>query len=288
VIDGIDGRAHYAPLSTRADLGDYPMGGIVEVLGGADPRPADRRIEHLAENGVYRTDRHMAAAHEQYREGFDPQVFVQSHVRRLEALRRAGIVERLEEGVWRVPSNLAERGSVYDTQRAAGARVELRSPLAIDQQVRAIGATWLDGQLVGGPERLTDSGFGAEARSALRRRVDFLVEQGFAQRRGQRVIFVQNLLTVLRTKEIEAAARTIESETGLMHRPTTDGQSVNGVYRRSVTLASGRFAMLDDATGFSLVPWRPVIDKRLGQSMSAMVRGEFVSWEFGRRRGLSL
>jgi len=45
---------------------------------------------------------------------------------------------------------------------------------------------------------------------------------------------------------------------------------------------------LDDATGFSLVPWRPVIDKRLGQSMSAVIRGDFVSWEFGRRRGLSL
>jgi len=102
------------------------------------------------------------------------------------------------------------------------------------------------------------------------------------------VIFAQNLLAVLRAREIDAAARTIESETGLTHRPITDGQSVNGIYRRSVTLASGRFAMLDDATGFSLVPWRPVIDKRLGQSMSAMVRGEFVSWEFGRRRGLSL
>ena len=114
------------------------------------------------------------------------------------------------------------------------------------------------------------------------------VEQGFAERRGQRVIFVQNLLTVLRAKEIEATARTIESETGLTYRPITDGQSVNGIYRRSVTLASGRFAMIDGATGFSLVPWRPVIDKRLGQSMSAVVRGEFVSWEFGRRRGLSI
>jgi hypothetical protein len=230
----------------------------------------------------------LAAAREQYREGLDPEALVLAHVRRLEALRRAGIVERLEEGVWRVPSNLAERGRVYDTRRAGGARVELRSQMSIDQQVRTIGATWLDGQFLGGLEVLTGEGFGAEVRSALGRRADFLVEQGFAERRGQRVIFVQNLLTVLRAKEIEATARTIESETGLMYRPITEGQSVNGIYRRSVTLASGRFAMIDDATGFSLVPWRPVIEKRLGQSMGAVVRGEFVSWEFGRRRGLSI
>ena len=288
VIDGVDGRARYVALSAQVDLADFPMGGIVDVRGGTDPRPADRRIEHLAEDGIYRTDRHLATAREQYREGLDPEALVLAHVRRLEALRRAGIVERLEEGVWRVPSNLAERGRAYDTRRAGGARVELRSQLSIDQQVRTIGATWLDGQFVGGSEVLTGEGFGAEVRSALGRRADFLVERGFAERRGQRVIFVQNLLTVLRAKEIETTARTIESETGLTYRPITDGQSVNGIYRRSVTLASGRFAMIDDATGFSLVPWRPVIDKRLGQSMRAVVRGEFVSWEFGRRRGLSI
>lgn len=288
VLDGVDGRAHYVTLSAQADLSDYPMGGIVEVRGGADPRPADRRIEQLADNGIYRTDRHLVVAREQYREGLDPEAFVQAHVRRLEALRRGGIVERLEEGVWRVPSNLGERGRAYDTRRARGARVELRSPLAIEQQIRVIGATWLDRQLVSGPEDLTDNGFGVEVRSALGHRADFLVERGFAQRRSQRVIFAQNLLAALRAKEIETTARAIESETGLAHRPIIDGQSVSGIYRRSVTLASGRFAMLDDATGFSLVPWRTVIDKRLGQSMSAVVRGEFVSWEFGRRRGLSL
>jgi hypothetical protein len=44
-----------------------------------------------------------------------------------------------------------------------------------------------------------------------------------------------------------------------------DGQRVAGIYRRSVMLASGRYAMLDDGMGFSLVPWRPVIEQRLGQ-----------------------
>ena len=61
-----------------------------------------------------------------------------------------------------------------------------------------------------------------------------------------------------------------------------------GIYRRSVMLASGRYAMLDDGMGFSLVPWKPVIEQRLGQQLAALVRGGGVSWEVGRRRGMSV
>jgi hypothetical protein len=47
-------------------------------------------------------------------------------------------------------------------------------------------------------------------------------------------------------------------------------------------LVSGRFAMLDDGIGFTLVPWKPVIEKRLGQTISAFVREASVSWMFAR------
>lgn len=65
-------------------------------------------------------------------------------------------------------------------------------------------------------------------------------------------------------------------------------ERVAGVYRRSVMLASGRYAMLDDAIGFSLVPWKPVIEQRLGQRLAATVHGDRVSWETGRQRGPSV
>ncbi|MGJ7545860.1 DUF3363 domain-containing protein [Variovorax sp. LT1R16] len=61
---------------------------------------------------------------------------------------------------------------------------------------------------------------------------------------------------------------------------------VSGIYQRSIQLASGRFAMLDDGMGFSLVPWRPVIEPRLGQTISAVMRGGGVSWDLGRQRGI--
>jgi hypothetical protein len=215
-----------------------------------------------------------------------PEAFVQAHVRRLESLRRVGIAERVEEGIWRVPPDLVERGRAYDTNRTPGVLVDLRSELSITQQVRAIGVTWLDRQLVGGSEALARKGFGAEVRKTRAEREMFRVELGFAERRGQSVVLIRDLHATLRARDVERAAREIEADSGLVHRPVADGQTVSGMYRRSVALVSGRFVMLEDGVGFSLVPWRPFIDKRGGQSMSAVVRGEHASWEFGRQRGV--
>lgn len=209
-------------------------------------------------------------------------------VRRLEALRRADIVERIDEGVWRVPADLPEQGRQYDTQRLGGVAVELRSHLPIERQARVIGATWLDQQLIGGGKGLGELGFGNEVREALKQRSDFLIDQGLAERRGQRVILARDLLRTLRDRELAVAGQNIAVETGLQHRPVADGKNVSGAYRRSVQLASGRFAMLDDGMSFSLVPWKPVIDQRLGQTMTATVRGNSVSWEIGRQRGPSV
>ena len=285
VIDGVDGKAHYVALNARDELANYPTGAVVEVKGSADVRAADKNIAALASDGLYRTDHHLAIAQGQAVPGRDPQEVVAAHVRRLEALRRAGIVERVAEGLWKVPGELAERGRQYDAQRLGGVAVELKSHLPIERQARVIGATWLDQQLIGGGRGLGDLGFGGDAKQAMQQRADFLEEQGLAQRRGQRVILARNLLGTLRNRELAQAAKDIAANSGLEHRPVADGQRVAGIYRRSVMLASGRYAMLDDGMRFSLVPWRPVIEKRLGQQLTATMRGSGVSWEMGRQRG---
>lgn len=286
IVDGTDGKAHYVALPPRSELEQYPTGAVIEVKRAADVRVADRNIAALSVGGVYRTDHHLALAQGQATPDRDPREVVAAHVRRLEALRRAGIVEREAEGIWRVPDDLAEQGRQYNAQRlGGGVAVELKSHLPIERQARVVGATWLDQQLIGGGKGLGDLGFGAEVKDALRQRADFLTEQGLAEQRGQRVILARNLLATLRGRELAQAAKDIAAESGLSHRPLTDGQRVVGIYRRSVVLASGRYAMLDDGMGFSLVPWKPVIEQWLGQTMSAVVRGGGVSWEFGRQRG---
>src|SRR5690606_9822514 len=288
VVDGLDGKAHYLSLPARADLADYPIGGVVETRSLGEPRAVDRSIAALAADGLYRTDHHAALARSQAVEGQDPEALVERHVRRLEALHRAGIVERLAEGVWRVPADLPEQGRQHDARRLGDVAVELRTPLPLGQQVRAVGATWLDQQLISGNRELVDQGFGKEVREALRQRADFLVEQGLAQRQDQRVVLARNLLVTLRGRELTAAARDISAQTGMRYHPAVEGQRVSGIYRRSVQLASGRYALLDDGIGFSLVPWKPVIEQRLGQSVSAVIQGNSVSWQLGRQRGPSI
>jgi len=288
VVDGTDGKAHYVALPPRSELEQYPTGAVVEVKGATDVRAADRNIVALSVDGIYRTHHHLALAQSQAMPDRDPREVVAAHVRRLEALRRSGIVERVADGVWRVPDDLAERGRQYDAQRlGGGVAVELKSHLPIERQTCVVGATWLDQQLIGGGKGLGDLGFGTEVKDALQQRAEFLVEQGLAERRGQRVILARNLMATLRGRELAKAAQDIGAETGLEHRPVTDGQRVAGIYRRSVFLASGRYAMLDDGMGFSLVLWKPMIEQRLRQEVSAVVCGQSVTWQFGRKRGIS-
>ncbi|GAA4334351.1 hypothetical protein GCM10023165_10100 [Variovorax defluvii] len=59
------------------------------------------------------------------RPGAIPQEVVAAHVRRLEARRRAGIVERVAEGLWKVPDDLPARCGRCDAQRLGGVAVEL-------------------------------------------------------------------------------------------------------------------------------------------------------------------
>lgn len=289
VIDGIDGKAHYVALPPRSELEQYPTGAVVEVKGSVDVRAADRNIAALTTDGMYRTDLHLAVAQRRATRDRDPREFVNAHVRRLEALRRVGMVECVAEGVWHVPKDLAEWGHEYDTKRlGGGVAVELKSHLPIEQQVRMIGATWLDQQLIGGGKEFGDLGFGGEAKDALRLRADFLIEHGLAERRGPRVILGRNLLATLCERELHSVGRALGQRLGKPWRPVQDGQSVSGVYSRSMQLTSGRFAMLDDGLGFSLVPWRPVIEQRVGQRISAVVRGSSATWYFDRQRSVSV
>ncbi|MEP6722465.1 MAG: DUF3363 domain-containing protein [Variovorax sp.] len=285
MVDGIDGRAHDLKLPVGADLSALPRHAIVEARPPGREKTVDRNILVASKDGICRTASHLA----QLKQAGDrePQAPVETHVRRLEALRRTGLVERMADGVWRVPADLMHKAQQHDAQKASGRVIELGSHLPIEQQVRALGVTWLDRNLV--PDgRVANQGFGAQVRDAMQSRVDFLAKEGFAEYRGQRVILARNRLTTLHDREVAAVGKALQDQTGQIYRTLQDGQQAGGVYRRSIQLASGRFAMLDGGMGFSLVPWPLVIEQRLEQQVSGVVRGSSVTWHIGRQRGPSV
>jgi hypothetical protein len=136
---------------------------------------------------------------------------------------------------------------------------------------------------------VTHAGFGAEVLSALRQRTDWLVEQGLATQQGQRVVLRSNLLDRLRADEIAQAATAIAERRGIAARPTAEGGIVSGIYRERVALASGRYAVIEDGRGFQLVPWRPDLDRHLGEAVTGRLNGRGgIDWRLGRKRGPAL
>ena len=177
----------------------------------------------------------------------------------------------------------------FDVGAQRGLTFAARSDLPIKAQITAVGATWLDRQLVS-RERvsLSEAGFGHEVRQALQARIDHLAAEGLAHREGQGVIFSRQLIETLRRRELNVVSANIASKTGLEYYPAAAGDPISGTYRQRLNLASGRFAMIEDGLGFSLVPWKAALDRHIGKQVSGLAQAETVDWNFGRKRTLGI
>ncbi|MCP3467028.1 DUF3363 domain-containing protein [Bradyrhizobium sp. CCGUVB23] len=294
VIDGVDGRVHHIEMdAARAeDVGR----GMIVAAGSAPPGPraADRDIMDVAgREGIYRPSEHLERARAAIdRIGGDPEAFVRSHVRRLEALRRAGHAERIDADHWRVPADLPERGQAYDLARdRANIRISILSPNGLDQQIGHDGATWLDHELMSRQRvALAGDGFGQEVKAALDKRTRALVDAGHVTDLGNGHLRApKDLIQRLETRDIERAGKALAAERGLRWQPASVGDTIAGQLVGSAQLSSGRFAMIDDGLGFSLVPWRDTLEPHIGRHISGVVMpGGGVDWSFVRKLGLGL
>lgn len=289
IVDATDGRSHHIDIGRGDATGPIPAGALVRI----DPKPTaartvDRTVAEIAaaNGGRYSIDIHLR------HDANATQTFAETHVRRLEAMRRVmGSVEREADGTWIIAPDHFERAAAFETRQAKNAPVivETLSTLPLEQQVGSDGATWLDRQLVGANvEPLRDAGFGREAREALDRRRQWLIAQGLVQEQQGRVVIRANLLATLRRRELARVAGQLSGELGLGYAEARNGERIEGIYRRPVELASGRYALIEKSREFTLVPWRPVLDRHIGKEVSGIMRGDAVNWTIGRQRGLSI
>ena len=285
IIDGIDGRTHYVEVGRSAD--QTPIGSLVSVPQVRPAlRKADRTIEEIvrANSGLYSPGLHLA---------HDPSAsdeYVQAHVRRLEALRRRGVgVERQPDGTWVVPPDYADQVLEQEKRaaRAAPVRIQVLAVKPLEQEPTTYGPTWLDGQLRGeDPTEIAKHGYGAEVRQAMVRRQQWLIEQGLAEQRGDQVLYHGDMDQRLRRAELRVVAARLGNELGLdFSGEPVPGERISGVVRRRVNLSSGSFAVVENSREFTLVPWRPVLERQLGREISGVMRSTgSISWTFGRER----
>jgi type IV secretory pathway VirD2 relaxase len=287
IVDGIDGRSHYVDIGRGVETGAVPEDAIVRIA----PRPAglreaDRRIAEIAaaNGGTYSAELHRAA------ENGTSASFAQAHVRRLEAIRRRiGGLERASDGSWSIPSDFLEPAGRYEALRAreAPVEIELLSPLPLAQLPDHDGATWLDRELVSPTALPRDQGFGREVRLGLAARRSWLVEQGLATI-GDAVSYRADLIPQLQRRELLRVAAGIARDTGLEFTEMREGR-LEGVLRRRLDLASGRFALIEHGHEFALVPWRLVLERAIGRIVAGRARGDGgIDWTIGRGRGLEI
>jgi hypothetical protein len=287
VIDGIDGKVHHVAMSDSAAAEDAPIGAIVDVGSVPSQRPADRNIAAIATGvGEYRPSvhRNLAEAQGSRVPGGDYDAYIDAHVRRLEALRRAAIVARVDADRWRIPEDFEQRAAAYDAARARRVSLRVLCSYDLDRQITSDGATWLDRELIGRDRKaLSTGGFGAEVRQALKDRQTELIRRGHMRQTADGGLTARaDLIGTLRRQEVDRVGRELAATRSRTYIPIKDGETVRGTLVGSAQLASGRFAMIDDGLGFSLVPWRPVIENQIGRQVVGVMRGGDISWQLGR------
>lgn len=287
IIDALNGHSHYADIGE--DQQAFPTASIVRLSPAPiEVRDVDRTVANIAaqHQGRYSVDLHLA------QDRTITESTAEMHVRRLEAMRRLiGVPERQSDGSWVIGEDHLIDTERYEREksRRLPVRIETLSVRPLEHLAAHDGVTWLDREMASDQPQPLSGGFGADVRKSLAQRQAWLVEQGLAEQQGQGVRLRRNLLLLLQQRELSRTSQQIERETGLRHITLRPREPIEGIYRRAINVGDQRYAVIERAHEFSLVPWRPVLDRAVGKPVSGVMRDGPISWTIGgRNRGLGI
>lgn len=281
LIEAVDGNIVHASIADDEifeTLRDGQVATFTPHAKGA--RKIDQSIAAFAKrNG----DIYSEVAHVTEGERVSP-AYAQAHVRRLEALRRNKLVVRNQDGTWRIPADYLNRAENYEFERTR------RMPTLIQRDTRQVlkdmetarGATWLDRRLASlGLEGVQSE----QVRSSLQLRVRALKKMGHAV--GQDGRLPDQTLAALREADLAEAGAKLKGRIGKPYSAIDSARRVEGIYRQSIERPSGKFAVIERSRDFTLVPWRPVMEKRLDRSIAGKIGAGGISWDVTSWKGPS-
>jgi type IV secretory pathway VirD2 relaxase len=298
-IEGVDGNTWTARVARLEDLrpiAGVGRGAIIEIERATpEVRPADRTIWAVAaeNNLTYSEELHRASR------PTDRDEYIAMHERRLEALRRDGIVTRDHDGTFRLPQDYMDRAAAREgVGGRESVRVTLHDPQTLEQQVNYKGPTWLDRVSFNGeaPSQMLNKGFGREVQDAYEKREATLVRLDLAERRPDGLYLNHGWRDALLDMEDKTLRAQIERESGRIARVARDGDKVHGVFVSRIHMGDQSYARIDDFSDrlrTTLVPWRGDMDRALNQFVSGRVNGERFDFQYGKGveqkiRGLGL
>jgi hypothetical protein len=277
LIEGLDGRVWSIEM-TEQEAAQLPQPGGIVLVGqkAVEPKPADKTIAAIAERngGVYSEELHQAA---------DPSsspAFRLAHKRRLEALRRLGVVQRNADGTWAIPSNFEERGMQADA-RNQGLVVDVRSWLPIEALAERHAETWLDRMDTEVLDGATGP-FADELRESLNIRTAWLQSEGYAlDQNGQ---LTRKDAERLRSNEFQAATKAESIRERLQFVSPENWSDFSGTYSRHVELAQGRFAVIVGRDHYTLIKPSARNSIWLGREVTLIHPQGSIQWVLGRSR----
>ena len=283
VIDTLEGEALFVETGGEANIEGITPGMIVKADPQSySPKQSDYTIAEIASkrSGIYSPSAHEmndSSAREEY---------IQAHVRRLEAMRRAGHAERNADGSWRIPQDYLKRAAGYERKRGFNNPVKLdvvsRAPLK--DLTDTIGRTWLDDELRSSAANEYQSGFGEEVNAAKAQRQKFLLSQGLI---GEEQRVTAQTLEALEQLDLMDAGQSLSREYDKPYKPAAASGKVSGIYRKAIERPSGKYVVIEKSKEFTLVPWRQTIDRNLGRSVTGVIKGQTTSWTLTKGREIT-
>ncbi len=284
-VEGIYGRFWTARVAGPEDLrglAGVERGAIVEIERATPGlKTSDRTVWEIAQENDLT---YSAALHRQARPT-DRANYIEMHERRLEALRRDGVVSRERDGTFYLPHDYPAQVAMREERGGReSARVTLIDPHALEQQVEYSGPTWLDRVADGREDRsqMRGEGFGAEVSDAWKQRETTLEKLGLGERGRDSFQAAPGWRDGLTSLEQQALRDRIERDTGRVAHFARDGERVHGLYTGRIHLAEQSFALIEHERTATLTPWRPAMDRALNQFVAGKVNGINFDFKYGR------
>lgn len=253
LISADDGRNHFIEPSRFSVQRGFSLrkGQIVNVYHEQKTHSADEVIKRFSDERRGSFDEKAFQEHVQQKVAngsweLPPDVFIEDYLERyktrVSSLEDAGILTRTGDRRYLVPEDLHEKVKVLDEKlgKRAHVTIGIESFLSIEQQVKHLGATWLDS--LGLEETaISLTPFSNRVQNAIKTRQEHLTQMGIpAQERNY-----QTLKTREENKLKEGLIRIYGKEVS-----PPQGVKIEGVVRRYKILGTGVHQVIKTKDGF--------------------------------------
>lgn len=291
LVSGSDGRNHFIPLGPFSEAVGFEcrVGQVVKIVAQqATPVRAEEVIHRYLQGkaGEFWIERFAKYVEGEVAKnrwplpaGLSVDEYVSRFASRCDSLHRAGLIEPLGEGGWRIPKDVVNKALELDA--AIGKRLKIavlpESHRPLKDEVTAKGVSWLD-RLFGARETGfsgATGAFGLEVSRAVRER------QKVLERRG--VACTKDTYRELLQRDERVFLKLVEKQLGRRYRAVLPGEELSGEVVKYELLGDGYHMVVSTDAGFFTTRQVSKREERLEVGTEVTL-----SWVEGRVKGQGL